>query len=65
MATHVLASFLTQANALFRKNLTYQGTTSEAGNTNHLDPGIYSDLPIYNIQPQCTPPNTTLSLSFG
>ncbi|KAG2329701.1 hypothetical protein Bca52824_000881 [Brassica carinata] len=36
------------------------GTTSEASNTNYLDPGIHSDLPIFNIQARCTL-NTTLS----
>ncbi|WZZ45497.1 hypothetical protein YC2023_041756 [Brassica napus] len=36
------------------------GTTSETGNTNYLDPGIHSNLSIFNIQARCTP-NTTLS----
>lgn len=40
-----------------------QGTTSKTDYTNYRDPGIYSDLPIFNIQPQCTPA-TTLSFSF-
>ncbi|ESQ45796.1 hypothetical protein EUTSA_v10010112mg [Eutrema salsugineum] len=41
-----------------------QGTTSEPDFTNHFDPGIYSQLPIFNIQPRCTP-NTTFSFSLG
>ncbi|CAE6075408.1 unnamed protein product [Arabidopsis arenosa] len=47
------------------RNLAYNvlGTTSETDYTNYRDPGIYSDLPIFNIQPQCTPA-TTLSFSF-
>lgn len=41
-----------------------QGTTSKSDYTNFHDPGIHSDLPILNIQPQCTPA-TTFSFSFG
>ncbi|VVB04502.1 unnamed protein product [Arabis nemorensis] len=41
-----------------------QGTTLEPGFTNYFDPGIHSQLPIFNIQPQC-PPRTTFSFSFG
>ncbi|OAP05022.1 ATH5 [Arabidopsis thaliana] len=48
---------------LFLRNLAYNSTTSETDYTNYRDPGIYSDLPIFNIQPQCTPA-TILSLSF-
>ncbi|KAL0847392.1 hypothetical protein Bca101_020638 [Brassica carinata] len=46
----------------FLRNPAYNvlGTTSEASNTNYLDPGIHSDLPIFNIQARCTL-NTTLS----
>ncbi|WZY98764.1 hypothetical protein YC2023_071093 [Brassica napus] len=40
------------------------GTTSEAGNTNYLDPGIHSNLSIFNIQARCTPNTTFSSFSF-
>ncbi|CAA7031234.1 unnamed protein product [Microthlaspi erraticum] len=40
------------------------GTTEEAGITNYLDPGIASDLPIYNIQPRCIS-DATIPFSFG
>ncbi|KAG7633623.1 ABC transporter-like [Arabidopsis suecica] len=32
--------------------------------TNYLDPGILSDLPIFNVQPRCTPDTTTFSFPF-
>ncbi|CAB41859.1 ABC transporter-like protein [Arabidopsis thaliana] len=41
-----------------------QGTTSKADYTNYLDPGILSDLPIFNVQPRCTPDTTTFSFPF-
>ncbi|KAF3551394.1 hypothetical protein DY000_02008522 [Brassica cretica] len=44
----------------FLRNPAYNGTTSETGNTNYLDPGIHSNLSIFNIHARCTP-NTTLS----
>ncbi|KAF3512811.1 hypothetical protein F2Q69_00007872 [Brassica cretica] len=44
----------------FLRNPAYNGTTSDTGNTNYLDPGIHSNLSIFNIQARCTP-NTTLS----
>lgn len=43
--------------------LMFQGTTAEADLTNYLDPGIGSNLSIYNIQPQCIL-NATLPFSF-
>ncbi|XP_010550621.1 PREDICTED: ABC transporter A family member 7 [Tarenaya hassleriana] len=36
------------------------GSASKTDYTNYLDPGIVSTLPIYNIQPQCSP-NSTFS----
>ncbi|XP_020879674.1 ABC transporter A family member 4 isoform X2 [Arabidopsis lyrata subsp. lyrata] len=49
----------------FLRNLAYNvlGTTSKSDYTNFHDPGIHSDLPILNIQPQCTPA-TTFKFSF-
>jgi len=44
-------------------NFYIQGTISEADYTNYLDPGIHSDLPIFQIRPYCTP-TTNLSFSF-
>ena len=35
-----------------------------AGNTNYLDPGIPSNLSIFNIQARCTPNTTLSSFSF-
>ncbi|CAN8254913.1 unnamed protein product [Cochlearia groenlandica] len=40
------------------------GTEIEAEFTNYLDPGIASNLSIYNIQPRCIP-NATFPFSFG
>ncbi|VVB04510.1 unnamed protein product [Arabis nemorensis] len=40
------------------------GTTADADFTNYLDPGIASNLTIYNIQSECIP-NATLPFSFG
>ncbi|CAN8251968.1 unnamed protein product [Cochlearia groenlandica] len=40
------------------------GTTIGAGENNYEDPAINSDLPIYNIQSQCSP-NSTWPLSLG
>ncbi|EOA23466.1 hypothetical protein CARUB_v10016657mg [Capsella rubella] len=39
------------------------GTTSEADYTNYLDPGLHSDLPIFQIRPRCMP-STNLSFLF-
>lgn len=47
----------------FIMNIYIQGTTSEADYTNFHDPGIHSDLPIFNIQPRCKS-ITNLSFSF-
>ncbi|KFK39851.1 hypothetical protein AALP_AA3G296400 [Arabis alpina] len=40
-----------------------EGTSAEPYYTNYFDPAIHSNLPIFNIQPQC-PPRTALSFSF-
>ncbi|CAN7099404.1 unnamed protein product [Brassica rapa subsp. narinosa] len=48
----------------FLRNPAYNGTTSVAGNTNYLDPGIPSNLSIFNIQARCTPNTTLSSFSF-
>lgn len=45
-------------------SLFYQGTETEAELTNYLDPGIASDLPIYNIQSRCIL-NAAFPFSFG
>ncbi|KAL1210262.1 ABC transporter A family member 6 [Cardamine amara subsp. amara] len=49
-------SFTVNSSDLFLRNLAYNvlGTKSETDYTNYRDPGLYSDLPIFNIQPQCT-----------
>ncbi|XP_024013509.1 ABC transporter A family member 5 [Eutrema salsugineum] len=59
-------SFMANSSELWLRNLAINvlGTTSEPDFTNHFDPGIYSQLPIFNIQPRCTP-NTTFSFSLG
>jgi len=44
-------------------DLMFQGTTVEADFTNYLDPGIASNLSIYNIQPRCIL-NATFPFSF-
>ncbi|XP_019102277.1 PREDICTED: ABC transporter A family member 4-like isoform X2 [Camelina sativa] len=58
-------SFTVNSSDNFFRNLAYNvlGTTSEADYTNYYDPGIHSDLPIFQIQPRCIPP-TNLSFSF-
>ncbi|KAL1203813.1 ABC transporter A family member 10 [Cardamine amara subsp. amara] len=40
------------------------GSTLEADQNNYKDPGINSEIPIYNIQSQCSP-NSTWPFSFG
>ncbi|ANM63942.1 ABC2 homolog 4 [Arabidopsis thaliana] len=59
-------SFAMNSSDLFLRNLAYNvlGTTSKADYTNYLDPGILSDLPIFNVQPRCTPDTTTFSFPF-
>ncbi|CAD5325146.1 unnamed protein product [Arabidopsis thaliana] len=58
-------SFAVNSSDHFLRNLAYNvlGTISEADYTNYLDPGIHSDLPIFQILPYCTP-TTNLSFSF-
>ncbi|KAL1210259.1 ABC transporter A family member 4 [Cardamine amara subsp. amara] len=57
-------SFTMNSSDIFLRNLAYNvlGTTSEADYTNFREPGIYSDLPIFNIQPRC---KSTPNLSFS
>ncbi|XP_010503385.1 PREDICTED: ABC transporter A family member 6-like isoform X1 [Camelina sativa] len=59
-------SFTVNSSDLFLRNLAYTvlGTTSATDYTNYRDPGIYSDLPIFSIQPQCIPATTLPSFSF-
>ncbi|KAL0678572.1 hypothetical protein Bca4012_006553 [Brassica carinata] len=59
-------SFTVNSSVLWLRNpaINVLGTTSEPDFTNYFDPGIHSNLPIFNIQPQCTP-RTTFSFSFG
>ncbi|KAF8081609.1 hypothetical protein N665_0874s0003 [Sinapis alba] len=59
-------SFAVNSSDHFLDNIAYNalGTTSDAANTNYLDPGIHSDLPIFNIQARCTPNTTLSSFSF-
>ncbi|XP_019100203.1 PREDICTED: ABC transporter A family member 4-like isoform X2 [Camelina sativa] len=58
-------SFTVNSSDNFFRNLAYNvlGTTSEADYTNYYDPGIHSDLPIFQIRPRCLPA-TNLSFSF-
>ncbi|CAH8334395.1 unnamed protein product [Eruca vesicaria subsp. sativa] len=59
-------SFMVNSSVSWLRNpaITVLGTTSEPDLTNYFDPGIHSNLPIFNIQPQCTP-RTTFSFSTG
>ncbi|VVB04503.1 unnamed protein product [Arabis nemorensis] len=59
-------SFSANSSELWLRNpaINVLGTTSEPSFTSYFDPGIHSQLPIINIQPQC-PPRTTFSFSFG
>ena len=50
-------SFLLTVLALLLKSFFYemfQGSESMPENSNFLDPAFYSDLPIYNVQSQCS-----------
>ncbi|CAA7031237.1 unnamed protein product [Microthlaspi erraticum] len=49
---------------LLLRSLANNGTTSEADFTNYNDPGIHSNLPLYNIQTRCTQ-EATFSFSIG
>ncbi|XP_047270508.1 LOW QUALITY PROTEIN: ABC transporter A family member 7-like [Capsicum annuum] len=48
------ASYGTQADALLRKNLTFQATTSPAESTSFLDPAFFSsNTTLYRVLPKC------------
>ncbi|KAK1282065.1 ABC transporter A family member 7 [Acorus calamus] len=47
------ASFSAQAEALLRKNLTFQGTDTDTREEEFIEPAFLSDRPLYIIQPQC------------
>ncbi|KAF8046380.1 hypothetical protein N665_3755s0001 [Sinapis alba] len=59
-------SFMVNSSVLWLRNpaITVLGTASEPDFTNYFNPGIHSNLPMFNIQPQCTP-RTTFSFSLG
>ncbi|KAF8081610.1 hypothetical protein N665_0874s0004 [Sinapis alba] len=59
-------SFMVNSSVLWLRNpaITVLGTESEPDFTNYFNPGIHSNLPLFNIQPQCTP-RTTFSFSLG
>ncbi|KAK1298425.1 ABC transporter A family member 8 [Acorus calamus] len=60
---HGPASFSAQANALMRKNLTFQGTDTYTRNTEFIEPAFLSDRPLYIVQPQCAA-NFSLTVSI-
>lgn len=63
---NMLPSSVTVNSSDLLQGLAYNvlGTETEAELTNYLDPGIASDLPIYNIQSRCIS-NAAFPFSFG
>ncbi|CAN6984901.1 unnamed protein product [Brassica oleracea var. botrytis] len=63
---NMLPSSVTVNSSDLLQGLAYNalGTKTEAELTNYLDPGIASDLPIYNIQSRCIL-NAAFPFSFG
>ncbi|KFK34077.1 hypothetical protein AALP_AA5G099400 [Arabis alpina] len=63
---NLLTSSFTVNSSDFLQGLAHNvlGTTEEADMTNYLDPGIASNVSLYNIQSQCVP-NAKFPFSFG